>query len=500
MRWSLCLAFGLGVLAAASGPACAAQATAEEAAKLKAVLEAWQPSGTQLSPAESAFFTSRLPVSLPIGKWRVEPKGDEYQIEIPGIRRPMSELFEPLLGRTLLFCPADRINARRTPAGTYALSAEDSYGCRLEWDDGTVSRFVSRSRRVSGTVDVTAPATASMDIVFDRVTLERGADPIAQQAFPASPRPTIDRLILSGGRRTVSNDRADLRSIITLEGFSAPAPSGLGTITAKKIVYDIEGKGMDMAALAGAAVGLARRLAGDKVKKTDDDPVTQALLDRFVDGIGSGQHELVSVEGMTAKTASLTVGIGSLSAGVAIVQKDPDAARMTMRLDTTDITVDHRSPYADWIPTKGVIQLSLDDMPFRQILTSSILHGREDPDADTRSMQAAHTRIGIDRVHFEAPAASLELSGTTMLDPDAVLGQTGTLRMRLTGIDGLVKALQADPQASQAAAGLSVLQVLGRQTTLPDGRSARDYDIVIDPSGKVLVNGADVQALVPKDL
>jgi len=42
--------------------------------------------------------------------------------------------------------------------------------------------------------------------------------------------------------------------------------------------------------------------------------------------------------------------------------------------------------------------------------------------------------------------------------------------------------------------------VLGRQTTTPDGKSARDYEIVIDPSGQILVNGADVQALVPKDL
>lgn len=32
------------------------------------------------------------------------------------------------------------------------------------------------------------------------------------------------------------------------------------------------------------------------------------------------------------------------------------------------------------------------------------------------------------------------------------------------------------------------------------GQAALDYEIVIDPSGKVLVNGADVQALVPKDL
>jgi len=109
-------------------------------------------------------------------------------------------------------------------------------------------------------------------------------------------------------------------------------------------------------------------------------------------------------------------------------------------------------------------------------------------------------RIRIDPVHVAAPEASLDLSGMIASARDAVRGQTGDLQLRLTGIDALVKALQADPKASQAAAGLTMLQVLGRQTTLPDGRSARDYEIVIDPSGKVLVNGADVQALVPKDL
>jgi hypothetical protein len=42
--------------------------------------------------------------------------------------------------------------------------------------------------------------------------------------------------------------------------------------------------------------------------------------------------------------------------------------------------------------------------------------------------------------------------------------------------------------------------LLWLEAKLPDGRSARDYDIAIDPAGKVLINGVDVRALIPRDL
>jgi hypothetical protein len=64
----------------------------------------------------------------------------------------------------------------------------------------------------------------------------------------------------------------------------------------------------------------------------------------------------------------------------------------------------------------------------------------------------------------------------------------------------LIKALQAQPgdEAAGTAAGLTMFQVIGRQARAEDGTAARDYDIVVGPSGKMLINGTDFSTLAPK--
>jgi hypothetical protein len=491
MRRSLCLAFGLGMLAA--GPAWA-QATAEEAARLKAVLEAWMPSGEDLTPAEVDYIVEKLPSALVVGRWQVEPDGDGYRIQVPGGRTVLTKGLEPLLARTVFACDPGQIRAAPTATGAYVVNSDAAWICRLERPDGTVWTIAAERQRTTGSIDPGSPASVSVDIVFDGVTV--GGD-------GASERAKIDRLIISGGRKAAANRRSDVTGRYTLEGFSAPSPSGTGTIAADRIIYDVRAEDADTAASAGAAIALARRLAGltgDAAHKAGDDPAVRALQDTLLDSSAPTSLQELRVEGLTTRTPVRTLKLDTFAFGVAMSDLDRSGVRLTIRLDTRGMAFEPPTPYTAWIPSESTAQLAIEDMPLWQIVGDSMLPGERDPAEVARLVSESSMRMRIDAVHLAAPEASLDLGGTIASARDAVRGQTGNLQLRLTGIDGLVKALQADPKASQAAAGLTMLQVLGRQTTLPDGRSARDYEIVIDPSGKVLVNGADVQALVPKDL
>lgn len=502
MRRILCLALYLATSLAA-GPA-AAQATPEEAEKLKVVLEAWLPSGVPLAPAEANYLVGRLPAALAIGSWRVEPDGDGYQISSPGIRGRLSAGFESLVSPTIFFCATDRIHAQPAQAGSYSLSGDDPLSCRLEWRGEPVLRLVAKSRRTTGSIDPADPARVSEEIILDQVTLEKGTDPIAGQAYAPSRQPTIDRLIMSGSYQATADGRSNLTSRFTLEGFSAPSPGGTGAITADRIVYDAGIEGTDTFAATAAAVALAKRFAGasgDAGRAAGDDPAVRALQDKLLGSLlGPKNRQEIRIEGLVAAAALATIRVGTLAFGLAASEFDRDGVRVTMRLDSKDIAVEPRTAYADWIPFEGTAQLSIEDMPLWTMMADSMLPGERDPAAETRLILGSHMRIGFDAVHFTAPGASLDLKGAVTFDPDAVLGLSSALELRLTGLDGLIRALQSDPQAEQIAAGLTVFQVMGRQTALDDGRAARDYDIVIDPAGKVLVNGADIQALIPKPL
>ncbi|WP_026869211.1 hypothetical protein [Inquilinus limosus] len=502
MRRILHLALGLGAFAAAAGPALG-QATPEEAAKLKAVLEAWVASGVPLGPEEANYLVWRLPATLSIGRWRVEPDGAGYRISSPGTRALLSRGFGGLFSPTVLFCTTSRLRAAPIRPGSFSLTAEDTLSCRLEWTDEPPLRLVAKSQETTGTIELGDRPSASHEIILNQVTFEKGINASAAEGYAPTPQPTIKRLTVSGTRRAAEDRRSDLTSRIVLEGLAGPSPAGTGMVSADRIVYEAGSQGTDVVALSASAIALAKRLAGDARvtgQAPDDDPAVQALLESLLGSVGPDSRQEIRVQGLAASTPTVRVKAESLDFGAAASDFGRDGVRISARLDGKGLAVEPLTAYADWVPVEATAQISIDNAPLWTILSKQMLPGEHTPEDDAQWMLESRTRFRVDGVHLTAPGGALDLKGEIVMSPDAVLGSAGKLQMRLTGIDGLVKALQADPQASQIAAGLSVLQVLGRQTTLPDGRSARDYDIVIDPSGKVLVNGADVQALVPKPL
>jgi hypothetical protein len=462
----------------------------EKAAKLKAAFEAWMPSGQDHTPAESEYLVSRLGFQS-IGSWRVEPDGDGYRIIVPGVRARIFDGFGQDRFRFFIICDPDQMRATPAEGGRYALSGNAALNCRFQVPGATPSPITARRRQTSGFVDLRDHAVIEMSTVFDQMTM--GDD-------GAATRLRIERLTLAGSRKAVADGRSDLSSNFILEGVSLQLKDGFGPLNADKIVYEVGVEAIDMPAMTNAATVLAKRFdSGTASADAASDPAIRALQDAYADGLPTRSHMTVAANGLSAATPTATVKIDSLTVGGAESDAATDSGRFTGRLDSQGIEIQPPPRYADWIPVEGTVQVSMSDVPMRSIAVRGLLpNGRGE--AQGFEPPSSGFTVHYDAFRLTAPQGVFDLKGTSALDHDALRKVTAALQLRLTGIDGLVKALQADPKAGQAAAGLSVLQVLGRQTTAPDGKSARDYEIVIDPSGKVLVNGVDVQAMIPKDL
>lgn len=478
MRWSLCLALGLGALAAATGPA-SAQATAEGAAKIQAALEAWQPSLGRVAPKDIDAIVNNLSIPVAVSDWRVTPDGAAYRIEAPGFRVSLN-------GDNVFFgCDAERLLATPLPDGTFALGSDRLLACRVTGRGPRPLQVRAKRRSVTGSVDPGRRTT--MTVTLDDVTIFTDG-----RYAP----PTIAQLAFTRSAALGPEGRSDFDWRVAVESLEVPFPENGGDILAKRIDLDSNLPDADGAAMVAASVALVQGIRDGRLAGADN-AERIALQDRLLAGLGPKGRSTLTAEGLEGRRNGVTLKVGSLGTGLAYDQLTQTGAEMTLRLQADGITTDPRWRYDAWTPTAGVVQVSVSNFPLWQAFIGELGGAMTEVEED-RLFRNARMRIAVDTMHLATPEAALDFAGAVAFDADAA--PSGALKLRLTGTDGLVKALQADPKASQATAGLTVLQVLGRQVTTPDGKSARDYEIVLAPSGKVLVNGADVQALIPKDL
>lgn len=498
MRRILSLACGLGMMLGAADPAWA-QATAEGAAKLKAAFEAWLPPTPDLPPAEAEYLTTTLSANQIIGGWQVEPDGDGYRIRTPGFRTAAAEPLWPIAGQIMLACDPDRWRATPGAGDTYALSADTPPACRLEGEARPAWPVSAGRRQTSGSIDLGGQGGLSLDTVLERVTARTdGGGGLLR----------IDRLTLSHGLKPGANGSSDLVQRHLLEGLSLAEPGGSGTVTADLVAIDTAADGTHPAAAAGASVALARRLAGltgyprsnpgSFLGEMPDMLGIRPFQNKLLDTMGvSGRFES-RIEGLQATIPGGTIRIASLLLRFAFSGLDQEAGSLTVRVESQGMAAEPSAPYTAWIPAEATIQISGQDLPLRVIFADTMLPGEPGALYMARLLRESSTRILIDPFRLTAPEGLIDLTGAIWSTGDEDQMMPGRLQLRLAGLDALLKVMQADPdpQAAEVVAGLSFLQVLGRQATTPDGGAARDYEIVFGPEKGILVNGADVRGLL----
>ena len=140
------------------------------------------------------------------------------------------------------------------------------------------------------------------------------------------------------------------------------------------------------------------------------------------------------------------------------------------------------------------------------VLLLSAAAGEQGPDADVigealgsellAAVNEAGTVLRLDRLDVEAPSGRLRAEGAFHVDPATAIGVRGRLDLNITGLDEMIAAATGAGQSGQALPGVQgnmmfffMLKGMAKREPGPDGRPVDRLEIVVKPTGEVLLNG-----------
>ncbi|WP_343713850.1 hypothetical protein [Inquilinus sp.] len=289
-----------------------------------------------------------------------------------------------------------------------------------------------------------------------------------------------------------------------------------------KARYAVAADGLDIAGLIEVIDGFGQLLA----KHGDDTPPPEELDPWFgrakatIAALSQYKAE-IALSDLRLRSPEVSFAIGGIGYGETYAGLDTDQAGYGLHLALDRLALDPGLPFADWVPQQAKIDIALKDIPSRSVqglfwdgVEKAVEADRQkdgDPAAPDGGLvfEQAMQRIGarllqsdaslsIDSFSITAPKGAIDLSGGGTVDPQARFGVTAQGKLQVAGLDTFVKYLQSQPDGADAAAGITVFQMLGREAKAAGGMPARLYDIVVDASGRAMINGTDLATLMPK--
>lgn len=121
-------------------------------------------------------------------------------------------------------------------------------------------------------------------------------------------------------------------------------------------------------------------------------------------------------------------------------------------------------------------------------------------------MTKAGTTIKVSNSSLGTNTYNVLMNGLLNADVKAVMGATGKMRMEITGMEALLKIMQAQvknpdvPLVAKVALQkwlltMMAVQAVGQQGKGADGKAARIYDVELGTDGKIMLNGMDLSML-----
>lgn len=329
---------------------------------------------------------------------------------------------------------------------------------------------------------------------------------------PAAGKPT------AGGALTLDVDGV---SFALTQDSGATAPDTQFNLGNAR--YAVAADGLDVAGLIEVIDGFGQLLA----RHGDDTPPAAELDPWFARAKATiaalSQYKAeIALSDLRLRSPEVTLAIGGIGYGETYAGLDTDQAGYGLHLALDKLTLDPGLPFAGWVPQQAKIDIALKDIPSRSVQglfwdgVEGAIRADQQKDSDPpvppyddlvfqKAMQQIGARLlqsnaslSIDSFSITAPKGAIDLSGGGTVDPQARFGVTAQGKLQVAGLDTFVKFLQSQPDGADAAAGITVFQMLGREAKAAGGMSARIYDIVVDPSGRALINGTDLATLMPK--
>lgn len=114
----------------------------------------------------------------------------------------------------------------------------------------------------------------------------------------------------------------------------------------------------------------------------------------------------------------------------------------------------------------------------------------------------AGTELRLDKLTLDTPTTSGSVTGALRMLSKAAMGAVGGAEVVLRGLDAAAEAMkpkpgaQPNPEAQEALGMIAMLQAMGQQGKDEAGKDVRSYAFELTEDGRVLLNGADMSAMM----
>lgn len=283
--------------------------------------------------------------------------------------------------------------------------------------------------------------------------------------------------------------------------------------------------GSDMVAYMGIARALQEKTKAMQAATGGKDPSPAQLAGLFDDLGGvfkalGAMKATLSVKGLDIQAPGgkrVTLGDAQYSFGYA--QAADNQGSLSFGLGYGGLSVSPTPPMQELVPTGMNLQLSAEKLPLAALgpamkgLLAAEAAGEEgSPEREAAEQAAMMPLLGaflqsgavltVERLDANAPAAGLDLKGTTQVKPGTPFNAVADFTLVLRDLDKAVKALgpqpgqKADESRAQAAMLLGMAQGMGTAGKTPEGATTHTFRIQVTETGQMLVNGQDFSRMM----
>lgn len=201
-------------------------------------------------------------------------------------------------------------------------------------------------------------------------------------------------------------------------------------------------------------------------------------------------------------------GMGGFKLGFDLDGRPQSGAIFGIKLGMDRLRVEE-VPYGDLPPTmvphSFIIETAVEGLPLQTIAADALKisdAGEDAPGLEAvlmAAMMTAQPRLNITQISTASQDVQASLSGALKVDPQSAVASTGTLLLKIAGLDQVKAYLdrqsKKDEDLRQYIPMVVTLRGLGNDSRL-GGSKAKEYKVVVAKDGNVTINGTPWQALL----
>ncbi len=453
-------------------------------------------------------------------RWKGEPKatpaGDHYDVALPPLTVVSDDGSTAEVGSVAL-------TVKPQEGGTHAVTAVLPDTVPL-LDGGKPSATIRiGQQRFSGVWSGTYESFLSVDANYGDLSVTSDKKSGGKKGDAKNGSLTVGSVTMAGelkpdgattwsgpGALSISNVRVlddQKKEVMTLAGLTAE-----GTYTRVDLARS---SAMQRLIQAHAAAG------------TEPPPAELMSLVQGMMGGGSFRFGLSGLSGHNPDDGS-RFALAQFTSHGATEDFDKPTANATMGFEMAGLEVTPAVAPQGFLPDRVELQLSLAKLPTASLwqaladyaALAQAKGSNEDEDDDEEdaaaadpqaeaignrlvgAMAAVGSELRIDKLLVNAPAASGDMTGGLRMAANTAYGAVGGATILLRGLDAAAKALQpkpgqkADKDAKDTLGVIAMLQAFGQAGKDASGNEVRSYKIDLTETGQILLNGADMSALM----